>query len=55
MDDLIFSTIKLVHKMGSLFSDPEFPASDSSLYKNALNHPNYADSDIEWLRPHEIH
>ena len=35
--------------------DPTFPADDNSLYKNALAAPDYATTNVEWKRPHEIY
>jgi hypothetical protein len=54
MNDFITYATHLVMKTGSLFADPEFPASDSSLYDDPLSPPEYS-TKIEWLRPHEIH
>jgi len=41
---------------GSLFEDPDFPASDVSLYKDPTNPPEYAKDVpiVDWKRPHEI-
>lgn len=38
------------------WSDPEFPAKDSSLYNDPANPPNYAHEMpvVEWKRPEEI-
>lgn len=53
--DLIYEAMALVQKTRSLFADPEFPASDSSLYNDALCPPLYSFTQLEWLRPHQIH
>ena len=42
MKHFILEAIKLATKTGSLFADPEFPASDSSLYNNPLITPIYS-------------
>lgn len=52
--DFVAYATHLAMKTGSLFADPEFPASDSTLYDDPLKLPAYA-TKIEWLRPHEIH
>ena len=38
------------------WSDPEFPADDTSLYIDHLNPPDYADQspNVQWLRPQQI-
>ncbi len=39
-----------------MFGDSEFPANDSSLYKDPTNPPEYAQDMpmVEWRRPEEI-
>lgn len=41
---------------GELFEDPEFPATDASLYKDATNLPEYTKECpiVDWKRPNEI-
>jgi calpain, invertebrate len=39
-----------LHAAGKLFEDPEFPASDKTLFSIHRNNKNY-----KWLRPKNIH
>ena len=54
MKDMIYEACKLVSRTGCMFADAEFPADDSSLYKDANMPPLYSLKKIEWLRPHEL-
>ena len=48
---------EMVRDSDQLWTDPEFPANDNSLYMNPLQPPDYADDtpNVEWKRPHEIY
>ena len=47
----------MVDETGQLWSDPDFPADEASLYMDPINEPDYVKKDdpIEWKRPHEIY
>ena len=48
--------IQICEENDALFGDPEFPASDQSLYNDPMNPPEYAVDlgPVEWKRPQEI-
>jgi hypothetical protein len=53
----IIETIKQkVQETGKLYEDPEFPATDASLYKDSTNLPEYTKDcpDVDWKRPNEL-
>lgn len=56
IQEKIAKIIQICKENDALFGDSEFPANDTSLYKDSTNPPEYANDtpDVEWKRPHEI-
>ncbi len=53
---LLDSIKQKFEETGQMYEDQDFPATDSSLYKDPTNPPDYAKDCpiIDWKRPHEI-
>lgn len=46
----------MCQKNKTLFTDPEFPTNNNSLYKDPQKPPEFAKDikTVKWVRPHEI-
>lgn len=55
MRQMMYQIEEFVKDSQQPWSDPDFPADDSSLYINPVQPPEWASPNVEWKRPDEIY